>query len=162
MTAPKAKTLKHILRPGNSRVTDERTKAGRGFPAPSVSSPAPPKPASLLAACEADGTGLQCTEAFWRSVPLLDVATVLQGAAPQGAGLQGNWQGEEACSQHCLQRQRRDSSAFSIPTPSSPCQDLELLVNLTIEGRGSGLPAFTRAFCQTWRAAQEYKSWYKG
>lgn len=141
MTAAKAKTLKHILRPGNSRVTDERTKAGPGFPAPSVSSPAPPKPACLLAAYEADGTGLQCTEAFWRSVPLLDAATVLQGAAPQGAGLQGNWQGEEACSQHCLQRQRRHSSAFSIPTPSSPRQDLELLVNLMIEGRGSGLPA---------------------
>lgn len=51
--------------------------------------------------CEADETGQQCTEAFWRSVPLLDAATALQGAAPQGASLQGNWQGEEACSQHC-------------------------------------------------------------
>lgn len=48
MTAAKAKTLKHILRPGNSRVTDERTKAGPDFPAPSVSSPAPPNPHAYL------------------------------------------------------------------------------------------------------------------
>lgn len=58
-----------------------------------------------VVAYEADGTGLQCTEAFWRSVPLLGAeGTVLQGAAPQGLSLRGNWQGEEACSQRCRKR----------------------------------------------------------
>lgn len=164
-TVAKAKTLKHSLRPGNSWVTYKRTKASPGFPAPTASSPPPPpplppKPSCLLVVYEADETGLQCTEAFWRSVPLPDAATVLQGAAPQGASLPGNWQGAEACSRHCLQRQRTHISAFPTPSLPSPLstlsgQDLELLVNLRIEGRGSSLPAFTRAFCQTRRAAQE-------
>lgn len=56
------------------------------------------------AAYEADGTGLQCTEVFGQSVPLLDVATALQGAVRQGASLRGNRQGEGAGSQHCHKR----------------------------------------------------------
>lgn len=53
-----------------------------------------------IAAYEADGTGLQCTGVFGQSVSLLDVATALQGAAHQGASLQGNWQEGGAGSQH--------------------------------------------------------------
>lgn len=101
-------------------------EAGPSLPQPQQTPhPHPiPTPPCLLAACEAGGTGLQCTEAFGQSVPLLDVATALLGAAPQGASLQGNWQGEGAGSLRCLQRQRAHISAFSTTAPSTPCLTL--------------------------------------
>lgn len=126
----------------------------------------PPQPSCLLVAYEAGGTGLQCTEAFWRSVPLLGAeGTVLQGAAPQRGSLRGNWQGGAVCSQHCLQKQRVHSSAFSPLSPSSqvsPGWPRPGVTGKSQDRRERKRPAFTRASCQTWTAAREHKSWYKG
>lgn len=124
------------LRPGRDRVA----KAGPSPPTQADSTPSPHLKAPCLpAAYEADGTGLQYTEAFWQSVSPLDVATALQEAAHQGASLQGNWQGEGAGSQHCLQRERAHISASSMTVPSSHTQHSWL---------GPGAEAFSRALCQ--------------
>lgn len=116
-------------------------------PAPADSPPAPAQLPCLLAAYEADGTGLQCTEAFGQSVPLLDVATALPGAARGEASLQGNWQGEGAGSQRCLRRQRAHISAFST-TPLSIPRCLTLPAETWGRGLYRGaLPGLDRQIC---------------